>query len=281
MKLKHIAPILFISLFMSCSNDDDSGSLPVNEVEGLKKVKEITKDAHTVELYTKSGKFNTGYNNISIRIKDNKNSTYIENAIINWTPMMKMATMEHSGPKSDIRKATDKKTVYSGFVIFQMTGTDGMGWSLNIAYTIDNELFEVKEAINVTQSSKQNVTTVTGSDGVKYILALIEPVTPKIAVNEIIIGLYKMESMMLFPPVENYTIALDPRMPAMSNHSSTNNQNLVYTKEKQMYDGKLSLTMSGHWILNLKLLNDKNETLKGEDVTDTTTKSSLFLELEF
>ncbi|GGX17803.1 hypothetical protein [Aquimarina muelleri] len=281
MKLIYILPVVFLTFFISCSSDDDNDTTSLNEIENLIKVKDITNDTHTIEIYTQNGKFYTGYNNISIRIKDNVEKKYIESATISWSPMMQMETMKHSCPKSEVSKVSDKNTVYNGFIIYQMTGMNNTGWSLKITYIIDNQEYEAEDTIMVMQSDKQNVTTIMGSDDVKYILALLEPSTPKIAVNDIIIGLYKMENIMKFPVVENYTIALDPRMPSMGNHSSPNNQDLTYSIKEQIYNGKLSLTMSGYWMLNLKLINDKGLVLKGEDITDSNTQSSLYLEIEF
>jgi hypothetical protein len=86
---------------------------------------------------------------------------------------------------------------------------------------------------------------------------------------------------MRFPIVKNFTVKLDPRMPSMDNHSSPNNEDLTYNASSSMYDGKLSLTMTGYWKLNLMLYNTEAELLKGEEVTDTNESSSLFLELEF
>ena len=67
----------------------------------------------------------------------------------------------------------------------------------------------------------------------------------------------------------------------MGNQSSPNNTDLSYNDEDYMYYGDLSLTMTGYWVLNLKLINDQDAILKGEDVTETNEKSSLYLELEF
>ena len=86
---------------------------------------------------------------------------------------------------------------------------------------------------------------------------------------------------MSFPEVADYTITLDPRMPGMGNHSSPNNTDLIYNTADKMYHGNLSLTMTGYWVLNLKLLNAMDEVLKGEDVTTENAQSSLYLELEF
>ncbi|MCF6308613.1 MAG: hypothetical protein L3J09_11775, partial [Flavobacteriaceae bacterium] len=71
------------------------------------------------------------------------------------------------------------------------------------------------------------------------------------------------------------------RMPSMGNHTSPNNEDLTYNSASKMYDGKLSLTMTGYWKLNLILQNENNEVLKGEEVTEENESSSLYLEIEF
>lgn len=280
MKLKHLVAILFVSLAaLSCTTEDDITL--TNEIEGLTKIQELSNSTHTIELYNKTGEFLTGYNAISIRIKDKTSNTYIENASVTWNPVMQMPTMQHSCPKSNITKASDKSTVYEGFIIYQMANLDGTGWSITLNYTINEVVFTVTDTITVMQAKNQNVTTVTGSDSKRYVIALLEPTSPKIAINKLKVGLFKMETMMSFPAVENYTITLDPRMPSMGNHSSPNNTNLAYNSTDGMYYGNLSLTMTGYWVLNLKLLNTEGAVLKGEDITTENTKSSLYLELEF
>ncbi|WP_179318962.1 hypothetical protein [Winogradskyella helgolandensis] len=280
MKLKYLLPIAFIALFFSCSTDNDDDAI-VNETEGLELIQTIFNNNQTIELYNEKGMFETGYNLVSLRIKDNTTDSYIEDAILSWMPMMQMPTMEHSSPKSTISKALGKDTVYEGFIIYQMTNTDASGWSLTLNYTIDGTDYSVTETISVFQYENQNTSTFMGSDGTNYILALIEPKDPSIAVNEMKVGLFKMENMMTFPVVEDYTIALDPRMPGMGNHTSPNNTDLTYNNADNFYYADLSLTMTGYWKLNLKLMNANDDVLKGEDVTDENEASSLYLELEF
>ena len=281
MKLKYIIPILFIALFtFSCSTDDDSEEV-LNEIEGLKKIQDLTNSTHTLELFNTTGNFKTGYNAISIRVMDNATKNFVENASLSWMPMMKMPTMDHSSPKSAISKAVGKATVYDGFIIYQMANLDGSGWSLKIDYTINGVDYTASSAIVVMQNDNQNVTSFMGTDGTKYVLALIEPKSPKIAVNKMKVGLFKMQTMMSFPSVPDYKITLDPRMPGMGNHSSPNNKDLTYNAADQMYDGDLSLTMSGYWVLNLKVLNSAGDILKGEAITEEHPKSSLYLELDF
>lgn len=282
MKLKYIIPILFISLFtISCSSDDDSDDPILNEIDGLKKIQELTNATHTLELYNSSGNFKTGYNKISIRIKDNETNNFVENASLSWMPIMQMPMMAHSCPKSDISKTPGKATIYEGFIVYQMANLDGSGWSLKIDYSINGVSYSATSDIVVMQSEFQNVTAFTGIDDQKYVLALIEPIQPKIAINKMKVGLFKMETMLSFPIVSDYKITLDPRMPGMGNHSSPNNTDLTYNTVAKLYEGDLSLTMSGYWVLNLKLLNGAGDVLKGENITEEYLKSSLYLELDF
>lgn len=281
MKLKYILPLLlFTVLVTSCSTDNDD--VPeINELEGLLQIQTLSNSTHTIELYNTTGQFKTGYNAISIRIKDNATNNYLENATVAWNPVMQMPAMQHSCPKSAITKAPDKTTVYEGFIIYQMANLDGSGWTLHFNYNVNGTDYSVSNAITVMQSEQQNVTSFMGSDDNRYVIALVEPQTPKIAINDMVVALYKMETMMSFPVVENFTITLDPRMPGMGNHSSPNNTDLIYNSTNAMYNGDLSLTMTGYWVLNLKLLNAQGEVLKGENVTDENIQSSLYLELEF
>lgn len=281
MKLKFLVPFVCIAMFFSCSTDDDNNTSNNNEVEGLQLIQTIVNGNETIELYNEKGQFETGYNMISLRIKDNTSEMYIEDASLSWMPIMQMPTMQHSCPKSAITKASGKDTVYEGFIIYQMTNEDSSGWSLTLNYNIDGTDYAVTETISVLQYENQNSTSFMGSDDTRYILALIEPKDPSIAINTMKVGLYKMQDMMTFPVVENYTIALDPRMPGMGNHSSPNNTDLTYNNADNFYYGDLSLTMTGYWKLNLKLLNANNELIKGEDVTEENESSSLYLDLEF
>ena len=281
MKLKYILPVLFLVFALSSCSNDDNDTPEVNEIEGLLKIKDLTNSNHTIELFNSTGTFKTGYNAVSIRVKDIATNTYIENASITWMPIMQMPTMQHSCPYSSVSKALGKDTVYEGYIVYQMTNLDGSGWSLTVNYNINGVDYTVTDTITVMQNENQNVTSFMASDGSRYVIAMIEPKTPKIAINNLKVGLYKMQSMMSFPEVADYTITLDPRMPGMGNHSSPNNTDLSYNIADKMYHGNLSLTMTGYWVLNLKLLNAMDEVLKGEDVTTENAQSSLYLELEF
>lgn len=279
MKLLKIVTLVFLSLFASCSSDN--GTTAVNELEGLTKFKEITNATHTLEMYKHMGGLEQGYNEIALRIKDNATSEYVKNATVNWMPMMHMTAMSHSCPKSVVSKVTQEGTLYNGFIVFQMAQNATEYWDLKIDYTINSVAYTATSVIDVPASAKKRVNTFTGSDNVKYVLAYVEPHHPKVALNDITVALFKMQDMMTFPVVDNYIIKIDPRMPSMGNHGSPNNVDLSQTITDKLYHGKMSLTMSGYWKINLQLYNASNEVLKGEAINDAVTASSIYFEVEF
>ena len=277
--IKYLVAIFAIAFtFVSCSNDDET---TVNELDGITKIKEITNDTHTIELYSQMGGLEQGYNEISLRIKDNTTDKYIKNAEVSWAPLMHMTSMSHSCPYSAVEKVTENGTLYSGYIMFQMAQNETEYWDLKIDYTIDEVTYTITEVIDVPASAKRKVNTFMGSDGTKYLVALIEPNTPKVAINNMQVGVWKMQNMMTFPVVDGYTVKIDPRMPSMGNHTSPNNVHATQATTGGLYDGKLSLTMTGYWKINLQLANAEGTVLKGEEITETVTASSIFFEIEF
>lgn len=279
MKYLRLLSLVILTIFASCTSNNP---IPVvDESAGLLKFKEISNTTHTIELYTHMGFLQQGYNEITLRIKDKSTNEYIKNATITWTPMMHMAMMNHSGPHSDVSKTTGAESLYEGYIVFQMPQNATEYWDLKIDYAINGTNYTVISVIDVPASAKQRVTTFTGTDGAKYILAYIEPHHPKVALNDVSFGLFKMESMMVFPVVNNYKVKIDPRMPSMGNHGSPNNVDLTQSVSDSLYHGKMSLTMTGYWKINLQLLNANNEVLKGETITDAVPESSIYFEIEF
>ena len=281
--LKIFVAFVALSIFLiSCRTSDDPVTPPsVNELEGLVKVKEFSNDTHTIELYTVTGTTQLGYNDLKFRIKNKSSNQYEKNVSVNWSPVMHMTSMSHSGPKSSITKVTPDGTLYTGYLVFQMPQNATEYWDLKFDYSINGTAYTATTVVDVPDSAKRRVNSFLGSDNTKYIVAYIEPRTPKVAVNDMTLGVWKMQDMMTFPVVDGYTVKIDPRMPGMGNHGSPNNVNATQTSAGKLYDGKLSLTMTGYWKINLQLANAAGTVLKGEEVTEQNPESSLFFEIEF
>lgn len=271
--------ILAFALLFSCSSDDENIQPNIDETADLILTQTISNSDHTLAIFTKDGKFVQGYNRVYFQLK-NSNNELISNVNLNWIPMMHMENMMHSGPHSTITKVSGKESLYEGYVVFQMAGNSSEFWELNFEYTLNGVNYEMSKNIDVQPSAKKRVLSFTGSDDQKYILALIEPTSPKVALNDISVGLFKMESMHDFSIVNQYKIKIDPRMPSMGNHGSPNNVDLTQVSN-EFYHGKLSLTMSGYWKINLILENQNGEILKGESITDQHPESSIYFEIEF
>ncbi len=262
----------------SCSSEDSNPT--VNELDGLTKFKEIENDTHTIELYSYM-KVEQGYNEIAIKIKNKSTGQYIKDAEIEWLPMMHMKMMSHSCPSSEVKTIGTSGTVYAGNIVFQMAENDEEYWDLKIDYKINGIDYTMTSSIDVPASNKQRVTSFTGTDNARYVLALVQPKNPRVALNDMVVGLYKMNTMTSFSVVDNFTIKIDPRMPSMGNHGSPNNVDLKQSATDQLYHGKMALTMTGYWKINLQLLNEEDEVLKGETITNDVPQSSLYLEVEF
>ncbi len=282
MKILRILTFVLATIFASCTNNDTP---TVNELDGLTKVQEITNTTHTIEVYSSTGVLEQGYNAISFRIKNTTTNEYEKSASVTWAPLMYMTSMQHACPYSVVTKTLDKETLYNGYIVFQMAENATEYWELAINYTINGTAFTAKSRIAVPKSTKQRVATITGADGGRYILALIEPKGPKVALNDMTVGVFKMKdmTMMQFPVVDNFKVKIDPRMPSMGNHTSPNNVDLTQIALGGFYQGKLALTMTGLWRINLQLLNASDVVLKGETIvnTDPSSISSLYFEIEF
>jgi len=266
-------------VFSSCSSNEDAKPV-TDELAGITMFKEIANDTHTIELYSHMT-VEQGYNEIKIRIKDNATNSYVKDAEVSWNPLMHMSMTTHSCPKSAVEKVTPNGTLYEGYLVFQMPQNDTEYWDLKIDYTIDGATYTATTTIDVPASTERRVNTFTGTDGEKYIVAYAEPHHPKAALNDMIVGVFKMQDLMHFPVVDGYTLKIDPRMPSMGNHGSPNNIDATQKTVGGLYNGKMSLTMTGYWKINLQLVKPDGTVIKGESITDSVTESSLYFDFEF
>lgn len=281
--IKTIFAVLAMAfLAISCrTSDSEEIIIPTTEMDGLLKIKEVANGTHTIELYSTTGTTKLGYNEIKLRIKNTATNQYEKNATVSWTPLMHMTSMMHSCPNSAVQKVTSDGTLYSGYIVFQMPENATEFWDLKIDYTIGSTAYTATTVLNVPNEAKKTVSSFMGSDNVKYVVAYIEPKSPKVAINDMVVGVWKMQDMMNFPIVDGYTVKIDPRMPSMGNHSSPNNVHATQSAPGKPYNGKLSLTMTGYWKLNLQLVKGDGSILKGEEVTDTNPASTFYFEIEF
>ena len=278
--------ILSFTLFLvSCEKKEEDKTLtPNDEVAGLQKVDTLIKGDYTFYIYKKdTGNFVVGYNEVYIQLKNNVTGLYVEDANLSWTPLMHMGTISHACPYSSISKLSNTKTLYKGYFVFIMASDDTDYWEITYNYVEGNDTLAqvVNQPKVVLSTGLTRYKSFKGSDNAYYYLALIDPTDPQVGTNDITACIYKRIDLYTFNPVQNYTIEVDPRMPDMGNHTSPNNVSLTYNTVSEIYKGKLNLTMTGYWKVNLIVRDSNNTILKGDSITSTTTASSIYFEIEF
>lgn len=272
--MKNIISLILTALLIAACTKEEVTPDPL---EGLALAATMQNNTHKIALYTPGGRFTTGYNAVTLKIED-LNRNPVENAAVSWSPMMHMHSMSHGCPASAVSPLEDG--LYQGHLVFQMASNDSEYWELTLNYTVNGTNHTAAEKIVVAESAKRVVQSFQGSDGKRYVCALTAPLAPKVGLNDMQAVIYRMENMMHFTPVKGYKLKIDPRMPGMGNHSSPNNVDLA-SGDTGFYEGKLSLTMTGYWKINLQLESPEKQILKGEAVSEVNAASSIFFEIEF
>lgn len=274
--------LMCATVLVSCKKDKvtpEDPTKPASILDDKIKIQTLSNSTHTIDIYADNNKFETGYNKVYFQIK-RANGEFVSGATPTWNPVMHMTSMSHACPYSSLGNP-NSSAIYEGFIVFTMATNGSEYWSLGITYTDNGTQYTASGTVVVENSAKVRVTTFTGTDTKKYVVAMVEPTKPITGVNDIKAVVYQMENMMTFTRVDNYSIKIDPRMPSMGNHTSPNNVNLTQNASDKYYYGKLTLTMSGYWKINLQLLNDLGTVLKGDEISGSTTESSIYFELEY
>jgi YtkA-like len=248
------AAFLFTILFLSsCKKEDVAATDPAL---GLKKQAEgyAIGAAARVEVYTKETSINTGYTKFYIALYDSASGKRIDDAHVHLTPTMDMGMMKHSAPFEDPASEEAVDHLFPCSVVFIMPSTAG-NWTVDIA--VHNHLSgkegTIKIPVTVTEPARSTMKSFSAVyDGNKYFIALIEPASPKVGINDMEIAIYKKSSMMSFPAESSFSVTLTPEMPSMG-HGSPNNVNPVHVGNGH-YKGKVNFTMTGLWKLNLGLM---------------------------
>ncbi|MEO7080970.1 MAG: hypothetical protein ABIY71_05550 [Flavobacteriales bacterium] len=280
--------VLFgLAAFSSCKKDEAAEPTPQPPTAtGLQLIESATDGNYTLELYNKTGLLKVGYNPVSLRIK-NGSGTAVSNASLSWMPMMTMdmggSTHQHSCPHSTISSSSSDATLFEGYVVFNMASSMMGFWEVTFTYDAGNGPHEVVMPVTVMASDSEfhkEYTSTTGTDGVMYLLAMVEPSNPQGGVNDMVVGLYKRVSDTEFPAVDGYTIRVDPRMPGMGNHGAPGNVDLTQGADG-FYHGQVGFSMTGYWKINLMLEDGAGTVIGGQAITPTNLESSVHFKVSF
>jgi hypothetical protein len=262
-----------ITLF-SCI--DSNGPSTNNPYDGFLLLNILETPEYNIEIYTKDGELNMGYNQIVLYF--DRNGTPVNNLLPSWSHTFDTGETIYSGPRSSIQAIPNNDGFYEGFVVFQMTGMDNSGWELQITVNQGNT---AKVGVLVQEQSHQVVTTFTGEDQAEYVLYSVEPQEPFTGSNDLVVGLSKIESPTRYTVVQDYRFKNDARLNAKGNLASPNNTDLIYQSETGFYQGTVNFSESGLWSLNFLIFNENDQLIKGTEVSDENQYSEVYLEVEF
>jgi YtkA-like len=263
--------IFAITILIGCKKDADVPAT-IDPLSGLTKLEEayVPGAATKIQIWgTKN--FYAGYNKLTVVLYDSVNSTQkVTRAHVEFSPMMTMPGMQHGGPVEN-PDSVATNNVFTGAIIFPMATMNGGTWQLPVHvhnHVIDKE-GDVSFNITVDQPTQSIITNFTSSaDSTQLFLAVVQPFTPKVGLNDVEFAIYEKLGMFTWPAADStYSISLDPEMPSMG-HGSTGNVNATYTSPGH-YKGKVDYSMTGAWQLNVTVNKSGVAVSKGLYFTNT------------
>ena len=294
-----IVVLLFVAALSSCNSNDNEGEQQIQlsgvTLDGdqeccsadeailvrkfLYTVKPIPElsfavgDKYTVSVYSKTGTFHVGYNELFFLATKNVTGNYVKDVDINnLIPLMYMAKMDvhHSAPASTGAESFDESilAVKRAWVSFIMDGEWTIGYDARVSGSKESfapvsiHVDALPEGQKWVQSFK--------AGGETYYLSLVNPTDWKTGSNTITAYVSQKSTSGVTPyqeASEEFTVDIDPRMPDMGFHTSPDNVSLTYQQEG-LYAGTINLTMTGLWRIYLTIRDSKGNVVAGGDNTN-------------
>lgn len=240
--------LLAVAWVTACSENEELR--PSFESE-LTEITSATENGITVTLLATEDFF-VGYNTVSAKIEDEDGN--LLSGDISVMPMMDMMTMSHSSPIEFPSGNTFENGVFSFNPVFVMPSDEMGTWSLN--FTV-NEL-QVRVPVDVAAPPLARLVSFTSmlDESTKYFVAYMDPKDPEVGENDLVIAVYKRQSMMEWPAVTGLAFYMEPWMVSMD-HGSPNNVSPAHIGSGH-YKGKVNFTMTGDWQVRLTM-KENNE----------------------
>ena len=284
-KIKNIlvAAMAAVAL-VSCSKDDKKEENPVTPV-APKTVAEQKVETYTVRLQSPTGTFVMGYNDVSLSLVDATGKEVAVEAAT-FTPWMDMFKGDdkggfskeimhtHTCPHTALAK---EGNVWHSKVLFQMKTAPSGVWFAKVTFKVggkeyktDRLDFTVVEQTNKALGKVRNFRVFTeggNPKGQKHIYAVIAPEQPKVGENDLVLGIWKMQSMESFPEVEGLTVEVAVRDATGKELSTT-----TLSYKDKFYRGKVTYPKAGAYILAYTLKDAQGNVVqpKNDEKVDTT-----------
>lgn len=238
-----LALFIIIAIFGACNKQTPQ---PHSIAQQL--IAESVLEGYTIAVYSDDSKLSTGYNKLYIRVQKEDEKPLKDKSQLRITPIMDMHEMSHSCPFIEPKFRADLGLFEAAAVFTMPSGSMG-DWHLELL--IDNKELRLPIQVHPLSEDVKFVSSNMGTDGTRYITALVEPAKPKIGMNDLKILIFAQHSHHHFEAVNDLHIEMTPEMPSMG-HGSPNNINPSAIGDG-FYAGKVNFTMTGDWKINLRL----------------------------
>lgn len=234
----------------------------------------VVDDKYKVFAYSRTGKFNVGYNDIYYVVTKKKNGNYVKNfEVKDLTPVMLMVkmNMKHSTPVSGPAQSFNDSyaAVKRAWVSFIMSSGESGSWTLGYNASILGSNGGIEEA-DITVDPLP-----AGQDWVKsfkqgndtYYISIANPTDLKTGANTLTAYVSKKSNPATTPYAiasESFKVEIDPRMPDMGNHTSPDNTPLLKQADGS-YHGTVNLTMTGLWRIHFTVRDLQGNIVAGGD----------------
>lgn len=295
-KFKYItmAALAIVSLLSCSKKDDDKPTPPVPPTPPtqLKTVAETKVDTYTVRLQNTSGTFVMGYNDVTLSVTD-ASGKEVDLQAATFTPWMDMYKGDgkggfskeimhtHTCPHTALAK---EGNVWKSQALFQMMTAPSGVWFGKVTFKVggkehktDRLDFTVVEQTNKALGKVRNFRVFTeggNSKGQKHIYAVIAPEHPKVGENDLVLGIWKMQSMESFPEVEGLTVGVAVKDAAGKELSTT-----TLSYKDKFYRGKVTYPKAGTYILAYTLKDAQGNLVQPKD--DKKVDTTIATEIQF
>ena len=277
-KFKYIlaAAVAAVAL-VSCSKDDKKEEKPVIPV-APKTVVEQKIDTYKVRLQSPTGTFVMGYNDVSLSVVDATGKEIAVEAAT-FTPWMDMFEGDgkggfskkimhtHTCPHTALAK---EGNVWHSKVLFQMKTAPSGVWFGKVTFKVggkehktDRLDFTVVEQTNKALGKVHNFRVFTeggNPKGQKHIYAVIAPEHPKVGENDLVLGIWKVQSMESFPEVEGLTVGVAVKDATGKELSTT-----TLSYKDKFYRGKVTYPKAGEYTLSYTLKDAQGKAIQPQD----------------
>ena len=289
-----MAALAIVSLLSCSKKDDDKPTPPVPPTPPtqLKTVAETKVDTYTVRLQNTSGTFVMGYNDVTLSVTD-ASGKEVDLQAATFTPWMDMYKGDgkggfskeimhtHTCPHTALAK---EGNVWKSQVLFQMMTAPSGVWFGTITFKVADKDYEYKrldftvvEQTNKALGKVRNFRVFTeggNSKGQKHIYAVIAPEHPKVGENDLVLGIWKMQSMESFPEVEGLTVGVAVKDAAGKELSTT-----TLSYKDKFYRGKVTYPKAGTYILAYTLKDAQGNLVQPKD--DKKVDTTIATEIQF